>query len=210
MKKYKVREGKILYVKNTRTLKEEANKIGSSDAQINRQKKSLWIKGSKEPYFTGFIPENIDTKELGAMGKDLFVSDISTNTVKWFKCLHLKDTYFGKEIKEEPPKRVSGINWEAIEYDREREEINNYNRYGTTDKKKIEKIEKEENDNFKFGCLLIILSIVVVILLNLVSTCMGADHNPFEDDTPWLPRHTYMQKPMQNNVNSLMYNNFYS
>lgn len=60
-----------------------------------------------------------------------------------------------------------------------------------------DKEEKEKASNGK-SCLHMILCVIIVIaVLALIGKC--------SDNTPWQPRHTQIQKPMQNNVNAFIF-----
>ena len=100
---------------------------------------------------------------------------------------------------------------ESREREREEEEYGNYREYGTNDPRKIEKIKKEKKKEEKSSCVVVIILFVLVFLLpafimGVIQKCTGSKFNPLEDDhTPWTPRHTQIQKPMQNNVNAFIF-----
>lgn len=121
MKKYRLKDGKILYVKNTRTLVEEMKNIGVTDVTLYKEKHAFYFKGIDTPYFVGPGLQGLTLQEIHNVGLDILISDMSTDSFKWTPCLYLKDTYIGEEIKETPAKKKPEINWEEFEYRKELE-----------------------------------------------------------------------------------------
>lgn len=70
----------------------------------------------------------------------------------------------------------------------------------------FDKAEKEadKGNGSCLGALFIVIGIAVVIMwIMQLKDCSNSFHG-----SGWEPRHTYIQKPTLNNVNSLIYNNF--
>ena len=59
--------------------------------------------------------------------------------------------------------------------------------------------EKEETPLGCFGKLLVCVLIILACLF-IISMCTSGLNN-----APWEPRHTYIQKPMQKNVNNIIF-----
>lgn len=188
MKKYRLKNGNILYVNNTRTLVEEMKNVGAEDYKLNKEKHSFWIEGIKTPYYVGPGLQGLNIQELQTKYLDILISDISPDSFKWTPCVYLKNTYIGEEIKDTPVKKKSEINWEEVEYRKERENQENHYYYGTTDKKKIDEIKKEQN----FGCTLILIIFIgipiALFILNWILYALGLPTIDFSISDSWGPR----------------------
>lgn len=100
MKKYRLKDGKILYVKNTRTLVEEMKNIGVTDVILNQEKHAFWFEGIDTPYYVGPGLQGLTLQEIHNVSLNILISDMSLDSLKWTPCLYLKDAYIGEEIEE--------------------------------------------------------------------------------------------------------------
>lgn len=191
MKKYRLKDGKILYVKNTRTLVEEMKNIGVTDVILNQEKHAFWFEGIDTPYYVGPGLQGLTLQEVHDVGLDILISDMSPDSFKWTSCLYLKDTYIGEEIKETPAKKKPEINWEEFEYRKDLENQKNLYHYGTTDKKKVEEIKKEQNSGCAFIIIIFIGIPIVLFILNWILYALGLPTMDFSlPGGSWEPRHT--------------------
>lgn len=191
MKKYRAAEGKYLYIKNERTLAEEVKKAKSTDFKYNRDKRSLWLDGIKDPYFVGPGLRGISIQELQDERYNIMVCDASMDLIKWIPSIYKKGAYFGEEIKEEGTNGYYKELWVNTEYQKEVDEREKQYRYGTTDNKKIEGIKKDEN----FGCVLILIIFIGIPIALFVLNCIlyALDLPVLDFSIPhgfWEPRHT--------------------
>lgn len=210
-------------------------KLNTIDTDI---KHVLFVFNSKDEevkrYYLGKKLQGKTPKELMEM-MDLIVAFESFNpkTKEWVPCVGMlsrkstetdyekkDEERVQKDVEKQTPSSVSYYqrynDWypkESREREKEEEEYRNYSEYGTNDSKKIEKIKKERENEEKSSCiakifLFVLLFVLPIFIMGLVQKCTGSKYNPLEDNTPWSPRHTQLQKPSQNNVNSCTFHTF--
>lgn len=76
-----------IYSKNFRSMKEEVNKVGTSDFRLNAEKHALFLGGNA--YYVGKSLHGLNASELAAKAKDIQICDSSTDGERWVPCLFI-------------------------------------------------------------------------------------------------------------------------
>lgn len=79
-----------MYSTNFRSLKEEAQSLGTKDFRYNKEKHSLFLGGNA--YYVGPSLQGKSTAEIASLGKEIQICDSSMDKQKWVPCLFLPTT----------------------------------------------------------------------------------------------------------------------
>jgi len=79
-----------MYSKNFRSMKEECQKLGTTDFRVNQERHSLFLGGNA--YYVGPSLQGKSASEIGALGKDIQICESSVDKENWVPCLFLPTT----------------------------------------------------------------------------------------------------------------------
>lgn len=79
-------KGKI-YSHSFRSLKEEAQKMGTTSAEVNEKKHAFFLNNT--PYYIGPSLQGKTAAEIAAMASQISVCESSTDGNRWVSCLFL-------------------------------------------------------------------------------------------------------------------------
>ena len=63
-------------------------------------------------------------------------------------------------------------------------------------------MKKKEDNGWEAFAMVTLIGIIIWVVLGGIMRCAGVKGNGGVDDSPWSPRHTYIEKPALNTVNT--------